>query len=207
MDVMEAIKKRRSIRHYKPDPIPEEVLDKLLNAMRLAPSGGNRQPWKFIVARDKTIKSKVAAVCHWKTEDGKLISQSWIDEAPVIIVVCGIEKAALGRCYKDGETIITHSGANDGSAAQAFSDFESCLMWDLAIAFDHLTLAATAEGLGTCWIGGLNEPLLKDILEIPDEVRAPLAMVVGYPVSWPDPRPRKSIDQIICYDRFTETQA
>jgi nitroreductase len=201
MDVMEAIKKRRSIRHYKPDEIPEDVLERLLNAMRLSPSGGNRQPWKFIVVRDKATKSKVTAVCSWKTEGGNLISQNWIDEAPIIIVVCGFGKEALGRCYKDGEVIITHSGI-DGKIAQAPMGFESCLMWDLSIALDHLTLAATAEGLGTCWIGGLNEPLLKTILEIPDDVRAPLAVVVGYPVSWPDPRPRKSIDQIICYDKF-----
>ena len=56
MDVYEAIRERRSVRSYKPDPIPEEVLNRLLEAMRLAPSGGNRQPWQFIVVRDASIR-------------------------------------------------------------------------------------------------------------------------------------------------------
>jgi nitroreductase len=201
MDVMEAIQKRRSIRHYKSDDIPEDVLDRLLNAMRLAPSGGNRQPWKFIVVRDKATKSKVTAACSWKTGDGNLISQNWIDEAPIIIVVCGLEEEAAWRYYKDGEVIITYRGIIENNTL-AYQGFESCLMWDLAIALDHLTLAATAEGLGTCWIGGLNEPQLKAILDIPADVRAPMAVVVGYPVSWPEPRPRKFLDQIICYDKY-----
>jgi nitroreductase len=202
MDVMEAIQKRRSIRHYKSDDIPEDVLDRLLNAMRLAPSGGNRQPWKFIVVRDKATKSKVTTACSWKTGDGKLITQNWIDEAPIIIVVCGSEEEAVWRYYKDGEVIVTHHGTFEKNTP-ADKGLESCLMWDLSIALEHLTLAATAEGLGTCWIGGLNEPQLKVILGIPADVRAPMAVVVGYPVSWPEPRPRKSLDQIICYDKYS----
>ncbi|MFC2081704.1 nitroreductase family protein, partial [Candidatus Bipolaricaulota bacterium] len=69
-------------------------------------------------------------------------------------------------------------------------------------AMDHLTLAAVSEGLGTCWIGGLNEGQMKDILSIPDDVRAPVAVALGYPVSWPDPRPRKPLAEIICYDKY-----
>jgi len=63
-------------------------------------------------------------------------------------------------------------------------------------------LAATAEGIGTCWIGGLNEPQLKEILGIPDDVRAVLAITLGYPASWPEARPRKSLEEIVCYDRY-----
>jgi len=202
MDVMEAIQKRRSIRHYKPDDIPDEVLDRLLNAMRLAPSGKNTQPWKFVVVRDKTTKSKVAAACNWKTADGKLISQNWIDEAPVVIVACGSEKEAAVRYYKRGEVITANWAALEAEMAQAPIEYESALAFDMAIALDHLTLAARAEGLGTCWIGGLNEQQMKEILSIPEDVRAPLAVVLGYPVSWPKPTPRKSLDEIVCHDRY-----
>jgi nitroreductase len=59
MNVMEVIQKRRSIRKYKPDDIPQEVLNRLLEAVRLAPTGTNCQAWKFIVVRDKETKAKV----------------------------------------------------------------------------------------------------------------------------------------------------
>jgi nitroreductase len=203
MDVLEAIQKRRSVRHYKPDDIPDNVLGRLLNAMRLAPSGKNSQPWKFIVVRDKATKSKVAAACNWKTADGKLVSQSWVDEAPVVIVACGFEKEASVRYYKEREVITANWDSLEAEMKQAPIEYESALAWDLAIAMDHLTLAATAEGLGTCWIGGLNEQQVKEILSVPDDVRAPVAVVLGYPVSWPEPRPRKSLDEIICYDKYS----
>ena len=87
--------------------------------------------------------------------------------------------------------------------AQGPVPYESALLWDLTIAMDHLTLAATAEGLGTCWIGGLDERELKRVLAIPDNVRAPFAVVVGYPVSWPEPRHRKPLDEIICFDSYS----
>jgi len=93
MNVINAIKKRRSVRNYKSDEIPEEVLNKLLNAMRLAPSGKNRQPWKFIVVRDKAMKAKLADAC---------CGQKFIAAAPVVIVACGSEKEAAVRYYKDG---------------------------------------------------------------------------------------------------------
>ena len=73
MDTLEAIQTRRSIRSYKPDDIPDDVLAKLLEAMRQAPSAGNSQPWKFIVVRDKVTRSKVAAACRFRTLEGKPI--------------------------------------------------------------------------------------------------------------------------------------
>jgi nitroreductase len=203
MDALEAIQKRRSIRHYKPDDIPEDVLERLLNAMRLAPSGKNCQPWKFIVVRDKAIKSKVAAACNWRRADGSLVSQAWVDEAPVIIVACGFEQQAAVRYYKQGQVITANWAALEAELAQGPIEYESALDVDLAIALDHLSLAAAAEGLGTCWIGGLDEPQMREILSVPEDVRAPVAMVVGYPVSWPQPRPRKSLDEIICYDQYS----
>jgi nitroreductase len=72
----------------------------------------------------------------------------------------------------------------------------------MGIAFDHLSLAALAEGLGTCWIAGINEHKVKEILSVPDGVRASVAMVLGYPDESPDPRPRKSLEEIVCYDKY-----
>ena len=200
MDTMQAIRQRRSIRSFKPDDIPDDVLARLLEAMRLAPSAGNSQPWKFIVVRDKTTRSQVVTACKFRTGEGKLVVQRWIEEAPVIIIGCGMKQEATIGYYQDGDRVIVYRWGLEGKEIPA--EHESTVDADLAIALDHLVLAATAEGIGTCWIGGLNEPLLKEALGIPDEVRAVLAIALGYPTAWPEPRPRKAPDEIVCYDRY-----
>ena len=80
MDFYEVIRTRRSIRSYKPDPIPEEDLNRVLEAVRIAPSGSNRQPWKFIIVKDEELKRRLVPACG---------DQRFIAEAPVVIVACG----------------------------------------------------------------------------------------------------------------------
>lgn len=201
MDVIDAIKKRRSIRNFKPDEICETALHKLLNAMRLAPSGANIQPWKFIVVRNRVTKEKLAAACRWWP--GRPEGQDFIAEAPVVIVACGSEMEAGTGYYLDGRLVISDGRTVAEVTRNTPPEYiRSSLPWDLAIALDHLTLAAVEEGLGTCWIGGLDEALIKEILSIPGDMRAPVVMPIGYPVSWPEPRPRKPLEEIICYDRY-----
>ena len=87
MEVMEAIRTRRSIRKYKPDPVPDDILQDVLNAARLAPSAGNRQPWLFIVVRDPEVKERMKEV----------YGAEWFYTAPVIIVACGYRDKAWTR--------------------------------------------------------------------------------------------------------------
>ncbi len=171
MDVYEAIKNRKSIRKYKPTPIPEETLRKILGAMRIAPSAKNLQPWKFVIVRDEEIKRKLIPACN---------NQKFIAEAPVIVAGCALED----ECF-------AYMGGYMGS-------------WpvDLAIAFDHLMLAAASEGLGTCWIGSFKEEKVKEVLQIPKNVRVVGLTPIGFPDENPDRRPRKNLDEIVCYDRY-----
>lgn len=80
MDFYKVIQTRRSVRSFKKDPIPKEVLDGILEATRIAPSGSNRQPWKFIIVKDEALKQKIALACN---------NQKFIADAPMIIVACG----------------------------------------------------------------------------------------------------------------------
>jgi len=86
MDLMEAIKTRRSIRKFKEMPVPENLLKEVLNAARLAPSADNAQPWKIIVVRDEQVKHKVAQACN---------GQKYLVQAPVVLVLCGIPEEAF----------------------------------------------------------------------------------------------------------------
>ncbi len=152
MDFYEVIKTRRSVRSYKKDDIPEDVLKRVLNAARIAPSGSNRQPWRFIVIKDEQRKKKIAELCH---------NQSFIAQAPVVIAGCG-----RNIHYNRGEWMGDYS-----------------VLVDVAIAFDHLTLAARAEGLGTCWIGSFDNDAIKNFLGIPADYNVVALTPLGYPAS------------------------
>lgn len=159
MDVFEAISTRRSIRTFQDKPIPDETLEKLLEAMRLAPSGNNSQPCRYVVIRDKAVKNElVSKACH----------QAFIAEAPVVIAVC---------CPP----------GNDINAA---------------IAVDHLTLAAKAEGLGTCWIRWFEKDEAAKILNLPDGMEVCVIVPVGVPAHEPAPTARLPITELVHYDRW-----
>ncbi len=171
MKVLDVIQKRRSVRKYKEDPIPEKVLRCVLEAARLAPSGSNIQPWKFIIVKDKALKEKLAQASA---------GQFFMAEAPIIIVGCGFPDncyARLGRYMKAWPV-------------------------DVTIALEHLILQAQEEGLGTCWIGSFEEVEVKAILNIPENVKVLALTPLGYPGEIPAFRGRKSLDEIISYDRF-----
>lgn len=89
LDLFEVLKHRKSMRYYLRAPIPDEIILKIINAARLAPSAGNIQPWHFIVVRDKTKRKKIAQGCKY----GKFLSKS-----PVVIIACG-DKQASSRWY------------------------------------------------------------------------------------------------------------
>jgi nitroreductase len=202
MRVIDAIAARKSVREFKPIPVPDAVLERLLNAMRIAPSGSNRQPWKFIVVRDPAAKERLVQACTFARPNGEVRVQSWIGGAPVVIVACGSIAASGGSYYKGDQLFLSDYDEAQTAIKAGATPREGSLVTNLAIALDHLTLAAMEEGLGTCWIGGLDERLVKKALGIPDGWVAPLAMPIGYPVAWPEAKPRKALTEIVCYDKF-----
>jgi nitroreductase len=148
MDVLEAIKKRRSVRNYLDRPIAEEKLNDVLEAGRLAPSAGNRQEWRFIVVRDQETKMKLSEAAN---------GQSFVGEAPVVIVACAETDGYVMSCGQPSYPI------------------------DVAISLNHISLVAVEYGLGTCWIGAFNEKKVKEILGIPEQIRVVELMPIGYP--------------------------
>jgi len=171
--VFEAIKSRRSIRAYTRKEVPEEDVEKLIDAARWAPSAGNIQPWEFIVVRDTAIKRRLSTAA---------LDQTFIEEAPVVIVVCANEM---------------QSGWGYGSRGVNLY----CLQ-DTAAAIQNILLAACALGLGTCWVGAFQEEEARAALKVPRGVR-PIAIIpVGHPAERPEPRFRRSIKEIIHYETY-----
>ena len=170
MDVMEAIRKRRSVRSYRKDPVPDEKLKKILEAARLAPSAKNLQSYKFIVVKDQKLRDKLMEAAA---------NQSFVGEAPVVIVGVSLNPDYVMTCKIPAYPI------------------------DVAIALDHITLAATEEGLGTCWVGKFYQDKVKEILNIPEKYKVVALLALGYPADSPDIKYRKPLEELVCYDTFS----
>lgn len=146
MDFYDVIKNRKSIRKYESQKVPEDVLMRILDAARWAPSWGNKQCSRYVVVDDPAVISHLA------------IGMVKTFNAPMLIVICA-----------DPD----QSGHKDG---------KDYYLVDAAISFEHLVLAAAAEGLGTCWVGGaLNEADVKQQLGIPEKLRVVAMTPLGYP--------------------------
>lgn len=171
MDLMDAIKTRRSIRSYREAPVPENLLKEVLNAARLAPSADNAQPWRIIVVMDEQAKLKLAAASN---------GQKFIAQAPIVLVICGMPDEAF----------------------PTMGGYMSAHVIDASIAIDHVTLAAHALGLGTCWIGWFKEEKIKEILGIPEDVPIIALTPLGYPAETPEKTPRKNLEDLVKYERY-----
>jgi nitroreductase len=169
MDVFTAISQRSSVRAYKATDVEEDKLKKILEAARLSPSASNRQDWKFIVVRNKETRKKLAKAAF---------GQSFIAEAPIVIVACGMEPKAMLACGQPMHTV------------------------DVSIACAYMILQAYELGLGTCWIGAFNEDEAKKILSVPEHVRVVAMTPLGYPNQPSSQKFRKTLDQIVCYEKY-----
>ena len=111
-----------------------------------------------------------------------------------------LAKAAAGQGFVAGAPVVLAAVATDPARTMACGEKSGTV--DCAIALDHVSLAAVAEDLGTCWIGAFDEPAVRSILGIPDSCRVIELMTLGHPAESPGARPRKSLDELIRYDRW-----
>jgi nitroreductase len=206
MNVSEAIRKRRSIRKFKPDPIPEEKIRLLLESARLAPSGTNTQPWRFIVVKDDDTKRELQEAAH---------NQRHIKSAPVIIVCCADLKAFKEFPERVDELI--ESGALPERTREVFIPYlkkgmstvtKDALMIaaaaNVAIAVEHIVLQAVEIGLGTCWVRWYEDNKIKEILDIPKHVEVMALLPVGVPDEEPSQRPRQELNKIVYSETYGE---
>ena len=211
---LELVKKRRSIRRFKPDPIPDEYVDRIIEAARWAPSGFNTQPWEFVVIKDKKLKDDVMQIIKPPRPTGasgfsKLedMCEPWMRQklqpsldpemdyqnAPVLILLLGDPRTQLGlpmivRCDPHRK--------------------QSVYVSSLASAFLYMHLAATTLGLASQWVSHVASPhnhcLLKNLLHIPQQLEVYDMIALGYPAHESRPKFMRSLDKIIHRDHFNE---
>src|ERR1035437_9990248 len=183
LTVMEAIRQRRSIRNFKSDPVPQEAVDIILEAARLAPSGTNRQPWRFQLITDHALRERIF--------NEACFGAKHILEAPLMIV-CGSELLA----YVKGNKLAPSGPQLFGAESEDWDTLKTYLpdaQMNTAIAIEHMVLAATSVGLGTCWVQRVRPGQLAKILEWPRHTVVLTLLLVGYPNEEPSPRVRLSL--------------
>jgi nitroreductase len=172
MDLFEAIKNRRSIRRYAPDPVDDKKIEAILEAGRWAPSWANTQCWRFIVVRDAALKARVAATFKKSEIKGEIVDNPMIkniNTAPVLIVVCAEE----GRSGKK---------PSGGGAGDFMTDKGDWFMFDAALSVENMVLAAHGLGLGTVILGTFEAREAEKVLGVPPGYRIVTMFPVGVPL-------------------------
>ncbi|MBD3327205.1 NAD(P)H nitroreductase [candidate division KSB3 bacterium] len=181
MKFSELLTIRQSVRKYQQKPVEPEKLQQLIEAVRLAPSATNSQPWKLIIVDEPTLKDQVAQA----TFSRAISFNRFAVEAPVIAVLT-LEKPAL----------LTQIGSR-------LKQREFPLI-DIGIAAAHVCLQAAELGLGTCMLGWFDEKRVKELLQIPRRTRIGLLITLGYaPEGYPvRPKTRKARDVMSSFNEY-----
>lgn len=155
---LDLVRRRQSVRRYDPRPVPPGIIERCLEAARLAPSACNSQPWTFLVVADEPRRSQLAAAAF----SGVHAMNTFAAGAPVLVAV------VTGR-----STFLASLGGRLRGVQYS--------LIDIGIACEHFVLQAAAEGVGTCWLGWFDERAVRRILGLPRRARVDIMLSVGYP--------------------------
>ena len=172
---MDLVMKRRSVRDYRPDPVPREMIESCVEAARFAPSASNTQGWRFFVAEGE-LKNRLVR----EAMGGVVVPNRFAAGAPVIV--------ALAMKLD----VVTHRLG----AGMKGIDYH---LLDAGIAGEHFVLRAAELGLGTCWIGWFDKKAVKRILDIPSNWDVPALITVGFPAEEPKPKERPLASEICTF--------
>ena len=212
-DILDVIVTRKSIRRYKPDPVPDEMIDKILEAARWAPTGENYQPWRFIVIRDPETKNKIGRLARIGSGSRMTAWYCLGEMQPRFEKIKDPEKRAeVLRFMYSGEVseFAKHAPliiAVIGTLMEGSVD----VPYDLSAAIENMLLEAHSLGLGACWVHGpvattRDAKKFKEILKIPTgmgEYKVIAYVAFGWPAEErKHPRPKKLIEDLVFWEEF-----
>lgn len=171
-EFIDIVRKRRSIRRYRSDPVPRELIEKCLEAARYAPTACDKQSWRFIVT-EGALKDRIAKECLGEPP----VPNKWAADAPVIVVMAS---------EKD---FVTHRIAA-GIKGTRYD------LIDAGIAGDHFVLQAAELGLGTCWLGWFKKRKVKKLLDLPAGWEITALITLGYQAGEMSGKKMKPLDEI-----------
>ena len=203
--LLELVKKRRSIRKFKPEPIPDEYVDKIIEAARWAPSGANSQPWEFIVVKKQELRDRIIELIKEQTELTRKMEATREPELRFRWQAAGYGRAPV-FIILGGDTRTKNAYPLNTTMQRGGSIFNS----SLASAFLYMQLAATSLGLGAQWVSAISYPYVqsftKELLGVPTELEFYDMMAVGYPDAEPRPRLVRAKEEMVHYDHYDQTK-
>ncbi|MBS4007168.1 MAG: nitroreductase family protein [Clostridium sp.] len=198
MELKTVIAERRSIRVFHSESLKPEIIGELLEAARLAPSGTNLQPWRFLAVTSEEKRKKLAE-CTFGV--------NFIAQAPLTMVCCADRSSLATRSERLKELAL--SGAFAGTALEnfSFSDYQKKAARDeaanlvylninVAIAVEQMVLRAVDLGLGSCWVMLFNQDKVRELFSLPDNLYITALVPFGYPAQQPPARPRLPLEEI-----------
>ncbi|HSW35949.1 MAG TPA: nitroreductase family protein [Candidatus Limnocylindrales bacterium] len=194
----DVIKNRRSIRKFEDRSLPQEYLEQILEAARLAPSGTNRQPWRFVLLTEKKERERLTGA----------VVQPFVLEAPALFVCC-LDRNSFTRGLVEErlKELVAADVVSEEAASYIYQRkmpervdeviIPATGYLDLGIAIEHMALLAASLGLGSCWVRLFDPIQVHKALGLPAEIEVIVLLPVGYPAQSPPPRPRLTMDEII----------
>lgn len=196
--LLDLVRKRRTIRQFKPDPVPDGYIEKIIEVARWAPSGFHTQPWEFLVVKKKEVKDAIVAALDWHSppitssagdDSAPASPRRSFRDAPVFIFLLADWRAKVGLPGHPREVNARVTGLYNSSLASAFL---------------YLHLAATSLGLASQWYTATSRPeteqAIRNIIGIPEPLTIYDMMVLGYPAATPNPKEVRELGEIIHYD-------
>jgi nitroreductase len=198
MELKSVLEQRRSIRIFRQEPLPPGTIGELLDAARLAPSGTNLQPWRFL-AVTSAEKRQALADCTFNV--------NFIAQAPLTMVCCADRAASGARPERLRELSIAGAFAGTDLEKFDFSGYRKSVPRDeaaelaylnlnVAIAVQQMILRGVDLGLGSCWVMLFSQTKVRELLGLPDSLSVTALVPFGYPAQTPPPRPRLNPDDI-----------
>lgn len=201
MELIETIRTRRSIRKFKSDPIPDQLITELIEAGRLAPSGSNLQATRYVIIKSLEARARLA----------QCTPLPFVTRAPVVIA-CLIDKQVLNTSAVRSKELIDSNAfvdtplANMSTDSDAFKkrrqemdedSLKSYLNLNAAIALEHIALRAVDLGLGSCWIMMFNSKKAKEVLKLDERYDVVALLPIGYPDQIASQRPRLDLEELV----------
>lgn len=181
MTVFEAVMKRRSVRKFKKTPVPEDVLAKMFEAARFAPSWANTQCWRFVVVKEQSVRDRIAEAFPPRNP-----GFSTLMNAPLLVV-------AFAEKFK--------SGFYKGEASTNKGEY--WYMFDVALALQNMVLTAWESGIGSVYLGLFDAQKVAAALNIPVDYEVVAVVPFGYPDEEPKCPPRKDLNEIVFYESYS----
>ncbi len=186
MEFMEVVKQRTSVRNFTEQEVADDLIFQILSCGHTAPTGGNIQPWEFIIIKNPSLKQEIVKTTYVGNDEYNGKTQAWMLKAPVFIVVCADVERSMARYGKKAA--------------------ESLVYLDCSACVENMLLAIVDLHLASCYVSGFRELELTSVLGLPDGV-IPIALLpIGYPGGLTEKRTKRPLKSLVHYEMFGKSQ-